>query len=55
VTNVSIAKQRLGKQASTIERLFYGARTPAIAVQWFGKHATTIKTVFCMVRAEELS
>jgi hypothetical protein len=42
----SIAKQWLGKQTSTIERLFsMGVRAPTIAMQLFGKHVSTVEVV----------
>jgi hypothetical protein len=38
--------QRLGKQASTIETVFYGVRSVTVAMQWFGKHASIIEALF---------
>jgi streptogramin lyase len=53
----SVAKQRLGKQTSTLERYFSNVvRTAAVAMQWFGKHVwTTEDGVFRKARTEELS
>jgi hypothetical protein len=34
-----VSNQRLGKHASTIDRLFYAARAATFAMQWYGKHA----------------
>jgi hypothetical protein len=53
VTCIPIAKQRFGKQASTLD-CFCGVCPATVAMQWFGKHALTIETVFCVVRAEGL-
>jgi hypothetical protein len=41
MTYIHIAKQRLSKQASTIETVFYGIRAASVTMPWFGKHATT--------------
>jgi hypothetical protein len=46
-----VSKQRLGKQASTIETVFYVVRAATVATQWCGKHASTTEAVFCVVRA----
>jgi hypothetical protein len=46
VDGQSVAKQRLDKQTSTIETVFYGVRAATVAMQWFGKHASTVETVF---------
>jgi hypothetical protein len=46
VTCIHIAKQRLGKQTSITESVFYGVRTATVAMQWFGKHVSTIETAF---------
>jgi hypothetical protein len=56
VDGQSVAKQRLGKQTSTIESVFYGIRAAAVAMQWFGKHVSTMEDgVFHGVREKELS
>jgi hypothetical protein len=55
VTCIPIAKQRLRKQAKTIQIVVYGVRAATVVIQWFGKHISTTDCVFCVVRAEELS
>jgi hypothetical protein len=41
-----VDKQRLGKQTSTIETVFYGVRAATVAMQWFGKHVSKMEAVF---------
>jgi uncharacterized protein YbcI len=43
----SVAKERFGKETSTIETVFYVVHAAIVAMQWFGKHVSAIETVFC--------
>jgi hypothetical protein len=47
VNGHSVAKQRLGKRTSTIERhVFYGVLAATVDMQWFGKQVSTIEALF---------